>query len=297
MIKNLKVYLRNFPYLKNSYRMLRDLKNSLGDSLVENYYKARNKKIIYSYFARVNNFGDIFNYDLIDYFGYKLIHKGSPEKSRVALLGSILQMYNREFKGYILGSGFIDERFNRKKNNWKVRLIRGPLSLSQCNPEQNQVAFGDPGILASLVYNKNIKKRFKLGIVPHASDYDSVKNKFGKNIKVIKARNQPEIVAYEIQECEFIASSSLHGLIFADSFQIPNIHLKFGDKLIGGHHKFQDYYLGMGVNEYDYIEYNDNLKEETIISQCVLRISKETLIKKQQEIISIYKNTLNEIKK
>lgn len=294
---HLRKYLRTFPILKNSYRKSRDFKNAIKDLIYEEYYKLKGEKIIYSYFARINNFGDLFNYDLIDYFGYKLIYRDSVAKSRVALLGSILQMYNREFDGFILGSGFIDERYNREPNNWNIKLIRGPLSLSQCASKDIHIPFGDPGILASLIYNKNIKKKHKLGIVPHASDYDSMKNKFRKDIKVIRAKDHPRIVAHEIQQCEFIASSSLHGLIFADSFQIPNIHLKFSDRLIGGHHKFRDYYLGMGVKKYNYMNYDTNLDEETIISQCILRFSQETLTSKQQEILNIYKNTLNEISK
>lgn len=295
MIHRFKTFFRRFKLLKFFFRKSRGFKNAIKDFVYESYYRIRGEKLIFSYFARVNNFGDLFNYDLIDFFGYKLIFKNSPAKSQVSLLGSILQMYNREFDGFVLGSGFIHERFNRLKNNWKIRLIRGPLSLSQCVTEQVNVTFGDPGILASLVYGERVNKKYKLGIVPHVSDYESVKDRFGEGVKIIKAKDHPSIVAREIQECHFIASSSLHGLIFADSFQIPNIHLKFGDKLIGGHHKFRDYYLGMGVTEYDYIEYSEGLNIETILNKCALRFSEEVLSKKQQEIVNIYKNTLNEI--
>lgn len=180
MKTDLKTYLRTFPLLKKSFRSSRDFKNTLKNLILESYFKIKGEKIIYSYFAQVNNFGDLFNYDIIEFFGYKLIYRDSVEKSEVALLGSILQMYTREFDGYILGSGFIHERFNRLGNNWKIHLIRGPLSLAQSSLSEKEIIFGDPGILANLVYGKEVKKKYKLGIVPHASDYDAVKNKFGK---------------------------------------------------------------------------------------------------------------------
>ncbi len=106
--------------------------------------------------------------------------------------------------------------------------------------------FGDPVNLASQIYSSNTKKKYELGIVPHKRDFEIVKSlKLDKTVKIINPRQLPAKVAKEINQCRFIASSSLHGPIFDDSFRIPNIHQKFSDQLTGGFHKFEDYYLGM----------------------------------------------------
>lgn len=45
----------------------------------------------------------------------------------------------------------------------------------------------------------------------------------------------------EIVKCEFVLSSSLHGIIFADSFGIPNAHMNVSTRVMGGSYKFDDY--------------------------------------------------------
>ncbi|RLD60194.1 MAG: hypothetical protein DRI95_15940 [Bacteroidetes bacterium] len=289
---SIRTNLRKIDFLKNSYRTVRKSFEKSSDYIKTNYYKIIGQPIFYSYYARVNNFGDLFNKDLISFFGYKLIHTDSYKKSQASLLGSILQMYPQDYKGFILGSGFIHKRFKRLNNNWKIRLLRGPLSAEQC--EAKNCAYGDPGVLASLVYKNNNKKKYKLGILPHSSDFDEInKIKFGDSIKIITARKSPSEVAKDIMECENIASSSLHGLIFADSYGIPNVHLKFGDKLIGGLHKFNDYYLGMGLSILpEPLTYSSSLNTDEIINACKNYFSEEIIKLKQQEIISIYNEVL-----
>ena len=51
-----------------------------------------------------------------------------------------------------------------------------------------------------------------------------------------------------ISECECIISSSLHGLIIADSFLIPNQMVHLTDKLYGDGFKFDDYYSNFDIN-------------------------------------------------
>jgi pyruvyltransferase len=43
-----------------------------------------------------------------------------------------------------------------------------------------------------------------------------------------------------------IESSSLHGIVVAEAFGIPVKWIAPGQDIIGGEHKFQDYFLGTG---------------------------------------------------
>ena len=49
----------------------------------------------------------------------------------------------------------------------------------------------------------------------------------------------------QIRSCEYIISSSLHGLIVSDAYNIPNVWIKVSEKVIGGEFKFKDYFSGV----------------------------------------------------
>lgn len=290
----LRQQLRKITFLRTAFRKGRSTVQIIGDKILKSYYNLTGTPYVESLYARVNNFGDLFSKDLLNFFGYKLLYVHSYKNSSMSLTGSILQMYHQDYSGFVMGSGFIHERFNRSDNEWKVRIIRGPLSKAQSGYTQ-PCLFGDPGILASAVFPEKVEKKYTLGILPHCADYDYIKQfNFDGQVKIISARQPALAVANEIQECENIASSSLHGLIFADSYGIPNIHLRFGDNLIGGNHKFKDYYLGM-ESEHEFISYT-NQSTNSIIEHCKIRFTRSFIQKKQNDILMVYKDVLSKLK-
>jgi pyruvyltransferase len=268
--------------------------------LLKTKFKINNDKYLISHFANVRNFGDNFNFDLMSFFGYKLIWTPYYKKSQLALTGSILGSYLREYNGLVLGSGFIRSSYNRKNNNWDVKLIRGPLSAEQCGAKK--VFYGDPGILASRVYSslRKITKKYELGILPHSQDYDKIKDLDLENVIIINPRLKSRVVAEKISKCKNIASSSLHGLIFSDSFEIPNIHILLSNRVTGGDHKFKDYYKAFDLNHKFIDLRNRNITDSVmkkILENCTINIEKSKLDKIQDEIERIFKNSLNDIYK
>jgi pyruvyltransferase len=49
----------------------------------------------------------------------------------------------------------------------------------------------------------------------------------------------------DIVKCEFVLSSSLHGIIFSDSYSIPNAHMNLTGRVTGGSYKFDDYFASV----------------------------------------------------
>jgi len=111
-----------------------------------------------------------------------------------------------------------------------------------------KVPLGDPGLLANLIYEPTRTLNNKIGIVAHFFDRDApIIKKINEDPRfvVINPLDLPEKVVKKITGCKMILSSSLHGLIIADSFGIPNYHIQLSDRVTGGEYKFRDYYSGI----------------------------------------------------
>ncbi len=151
---------------------------------------------------------------------------------------------------------------------------RGALSLERLK-KIDKVSFDknlvliDPGLMASIIYKWKNTKKYNVGIIPHYIDKNSeaLSNiKLSKYThKLIDIQDTAKNVCREISECDFILSSSLHGLIFADSYNIPNFHIVLSDKVAGGDYKFKDYYSAFDLECPGNIDLrNDIITDEAI---------------------------------
>lgn len=151
--------------------------------------------------------------------------------------GSIMCLVNN--KSIIFGTGFIDKNADIGGCNFKsinnniyqtphsIIAVRGPLSRQklldfkiQC-PEN----YGDPLILMPCIYNnyKNIQNNIFIGIIPHYIDkknenYNLLKKNLenkGYNVIYIdiEVGNDYKRFIDNINKCNYIISSSLHGII------------------------------------------------------------------------------------
>lgn len=147
----------------------------------------------------------------------------------------------------------------------KVLAVRGPKSreylLSQgidC-PE----VYGDPALLLPMVYKPRRdvqcsisassvqevqKASYRLGIIPHVVDLhhpviEEIRAKHADEILIIDLAHYEKWtdVIDQICSCERILSSSLHGLIVSDAYQVPSCWIELSGKISGGYFKFVDY--------------------------------------------------------
>lgn len=114
-------------------------------------------------------------------------------------------------------------------------------------------AWGDPGLLAPLLFPRfaSVPKRWDVGLVPHHTDQSDPGGaalcERVAGVRVIDILSDVDDFLAEMAACRFVLSSSLHGLVIADAFQIPNAWVTMGDGLRGGAFKFADYYSVFGV--------------------------------------------------
>lgn len=190
----------------------------------------------------VNNFGDQLTPLLLDRFSGFIPEWSPVNEAEILVVGSILDQVSPQFTGTILGSGKLHDRPLTFRNA-NVLAVRGPLTAN----DFPGVAVGDPGLLAcDLILPQ--EKLHNLGIVPHWTDRKlEHRPEFLKYNPLIIRPEQPVMeVLHQIASCRKIVSSSLHGLIVADSFGIPR-RFEIADQLIirqhieGGMFKFKDY--------------------------------------------------------
>ncbi|MCK5449891.1 polysaccharide pyruvyl transferase family protein [Candidatus Pacearchaeota archaeon] len=235
------------------------------------------------------NFGDIIS----PYIVKKISGKDSILVNRYCLknnylvTGSILAMANKN--SIIWGSGIISRNQKIKKPK-KIFAVRGPLSrkrlldLGFTCPK----IYGDPALLLPLFYRPNVKKKYKLGIIPHYMDYNFVKkNTRGGNILIINLLDPIEKVIKDICSCKKTISSSLHGIITSHAYSIPSMWVEFSKKLYGDGTKFKDYFLSVGIKEYEPI----NLRKKDIEIERLIKV----VDKKHNQKIKIDINKLLDV--
>lgn len=176
-------------------------------------------------------------------------------KENYMCIGSMLHDCNSQT--IVWGSGFLsnEDKFKLKEKPKKVLAVRGKLSrqfLLEQGVECPEV-YGDPALLLPLFYKPKKKKRYKLGIVAHIYDESNplVQRLKGSNDVIIISLQSYENwlhVIDKICECELILSSSLHGIIVSDAYDIPNAWVEFSDKVVGNGFKFRDYFSSVSKN-------------------------------------------------
>lgn len=209
--------------------------------------------------------------------------------------GSILQFYKMG-SGIVWGSGLIDRTSSVGNNIYYA--VRGPhtrdilLKRGYDVPE----VYGDPALLMKRIYNKNVKVSYKIGVIPHMIHYDELINnyKIGENIKIINLRtDNVEKVIDEIRSCEFIISSSLHGIIVPHAYNIPAVWVNISDeKLMGDNLKFADYFASVEIPYYEAVNFISKEITEDFIS-LIKENYKTQLLPKETIVNSLADNLLN----
>lgn len=214
------------------------------------------------------NFGDLLTPFFLKELGFTPIHAPRVSFAKFVCVGSILDSINESFSGVILGSGFLNDKRPKKLPNATVLAVRGKLT-KQLLGLDGEIQLGDSGLILSKFIHKRPEKKYKLGIVPHYSDkadtrIQSFIKEFSKDTLFIDVYQDPVTVFNQIAMCEHIASSSLHGLVLADSLDIPNLWLSFSDLLGNGTFKFDDYYSAFDEERTPYVPSGNESSGELI---------------------------------
>lgn len=200
----------------------------------------------------VPNAGDLINPALLSYYGLTAIHTWKAYAD-VLSCGSILQNLPNEFSGTIIGSGILNPSIPVNLNKATILALRGKMTRDHIDAPK-EIPLGDPGLLAANLLSERQKKHYAAGIVPHFADKENSKvlrliERYPKTLHVIDIQQDPINVLKEIDQCEVIFSTSLHGLVFADALGIPCTWIVLDDPFLSS-------------NAFKYLDYNSALDRE-----------------------------------
>lgn len=268
------------------------------------------------------NFSDKLNIDIChNLFSINPVET-CPQDCEATFIGSVLddflykkifrfsRTYNKLIKKdpiNIWGSGFIADKncyvkrpfrlpevYYRRANVYTVRGVYSKNRLQNIlKKDLTNVVVGDPGLLASHLLSKEPVKKYRLGIIPHHMEsgyalWDDISQRIPKSIIIRMDNGNVMDTIKKISECDAIISSALHGLIVADSLNIPNMRIRVSDILLGGDYKFNDYYSVYGIEK----PYVYDIRNKLFTENDINRIYEHYNIK-QEDVNNIQKQLYN----
>ena len=210
-------------------------------------------------FVPFSNFGDTFVPYMLKKLEIPFIFAHHTVNKKITMIGSILGVAGLK-DTIVWGSGVVHNKM-LPREGCKYLAVRGPRTLNileNMGEDMSNVVIGDPAMLIPKIYNPNVEKKYKLGIIPHMVDYDFVRehmrnnpDKFKNTILIDPNTNTRMIEQFidKVKQCEKIVGTCLHGIICAHSFGIPAKWMRVSDKLAGDDIKFYDHFESVGIND------------------------------------------------
>lgn len=236
------------------------------------------------------NLGDEINPKIVEAVsGRRVVRSGFGDADLFAI-GSILTFplkyptfTQREMPVHVWGSGTLNPAAIPASAKYAFSSVRGPLTrcITSC-PQDLPV--GDPGLLVSRLWPGATRPRYRWGIMPHHGQLESRElQSLHENTpdSVLLDPTDPDILGTleKLSSCERIASTGLHGLIFADAYGIPSVWLRIGELHSGRSWKFFDYFASIGRDNFDpapispSLDLND-IGEEFVATRHLGRVAK-----------------------
>lgn len=217
---------------------------------------------VYAHITSVNqdrgNLGDLMGFHIADsilgpgkYRRLGIRSKDDLPSGTVGLVGSLVAAVTQA-PCTVVGGGLINGNRRAYGPEFHADAVRGFLTqaMIQRDAMQEPEVIGDPGLLlADLEPLPRVVEKKPLGFIIHALDRDEFLLRYPEHEDNIvdNYASRAEFVR-QLADFRAIASTSLHGCIFAHSFGIPVAPFVLTDNLFGGDFKFRDHYSALGLD-------------------------------------------------
>lgn len=216
---------------------------------VKNLLLTEEGEVPLTYFTYKTNFGDLMSPWLLEKMTSRKVIRADTTRPHYVMIGSIINKGTPQ--SIFWGTGTYGTEAKREVDaEAQYTAVRGPLTRSKLGAAMGfgidvPPVYGDPALLAPLYFYPKVKVTHEYGVVVRWKERSWAKAKYGPGVKLIDfARGDIEEVIRDMLSCRRILSSSLHGLIVADAYGIPNAWLASGTPR-GGEFKFHDYFASV----------------------------------------------------
>jgi len=165
---------------------------------------------------------------------------------------------------HIWGTGMNPNRRGAFPSNITIYAVRGKLTEELVRKRlnhQNAISLGDPGLAIPTLFpefqtmHKVAKAKAnstRFCFVPHAHDTTTAKRQLGKRMRIIPVfQHWRPVVETLATECDYVASTSLHGIIESDALRIPTLWFQWNNSTVSqteGQFKYLDYFSAVDKN-------------------------------------------------
>jgi|694.fasta_scaffold105991_3 pyruvyltransferase len=224
------------------------------------------------------NIGDSFFSELLSQLKvkHKTINCMIPSKKKKLLgPGSILKF--ADSKTFVYGSGFISNQENLVEKPLNILGVRGHLSASKIETKFKIPVnvISDPGLLISKFYRRKTIRTNRI-YIPHFNEDPEMTLMNSKilNANILRPTGNLNNFIKTLSESSLVFSKSLHGLVFADSLQIPRVWLEPNSNMLGGTFKFYDYFSSIGRFKASLVieDFNKNNELDYVFSMNSVRL-------------------------
>tara|TARA_R110002049_G_scaffold303983_1_gene498752 strand:- start:510 stop:1448 length:939 start_codon:yes stop_codon:yes gene_type:complete len=201
------------------------------------------------------------------------------------MIGSVLG-FIRDPRAQVYGTGFITYEQKPLVKPQHVASVRGPLSEDKCiqNGIKAPGIYGDMALVLPEFFRPDVKKiKGRVGVISHFRERKEEYWKRYEQADFLNININEDIceLVKNVLSCEYIISSSLHGLIIADAYKVPSIWVRPSEKPSGDLFKFHDYLSSVERKNKDPVAVSKqvNFSEiESLVELGSLRFSANELI-------------------
>lgn len=204
------------------------------------------------------NLGDMMGFHIADaiigadaYTRKGIRQKEALDGETIALVGSIIAALV-DSPVRVVGGGLINGNRRKYGPALRVEAVRGFLTQTIIERDAKQVpeVIGDPGLLLPwLSPLPETEKRPGIGYVIHDVDREEFARLYpSETDRIIDNYTSRDEFVRQLSHYDAVASTSLHGCIFAHAYGIPVAPFVLTDKVFGGDFKFRDHYSAFGID-------------------------------------------------